>query len=444
MHFQRSIQAAVTDRSVTHFVTVMTCRQRCTSLAYKTLLRGYCGARNYCYATTHAAPRRLAFLHSPKRVALPFSRKDGGAASATSVPQPVVSCFVDAVFLGVNVAVMTITVHHQPVDTSAICSLHAWQLAWDGNQVWDRPGTVRDKIVDFGFPEVDDPRQVDFLYLSTSTPCSQTTWEPNDFARQIVSPRVSEIWTFPSSARILYEEPQPAGVAFNAGSVLTINVLTGQRFRGGQIYAWNPYDPTNPTARFAESSRDDNSGVSTFTVTLTSWMTAGFHLKLVGRDDKGNDVWEPDSSNRVWRPCDGNSVWLKSGQCDVRKQPLMLTTLTLEVLIHASLSPAPTLSLQDAAEGTTITLISTTSQNYPGSPLFQVATYQPAIYPQAAYNLWANTGENLTITRPFPANPADLSEISRFALGAGGWVKAFPVVAATATLHIEPKAVFEF
>ena len=64
-----------------------------------------------------------------------------------------------------------------------------------------------------------------------------------------------------------------------------------------------------------------------------------------------------------------------------------------------------------------MTLNSTATQVYSGSPLFQVVTYEPAIYPQAGYNLWANAGESSTITRPFPANPADLTETSRFAWG---------------------------
>ena len=147
-------------------------------------------------------------------------------------------------------------------------------------------------------------------------------------------------------------------------------------------------------------------------------MTSGFHLKLVGFDNNRNKVWEPDASNRVWRPCDGDSLWLKSGQCDVRSEPLSLTTLALEVLLPASLSQAPALSLLDVAEGATTTLISTATRVYPGSPLFQIASYAPAIYPQAAYTLSANTGESSTISRPFPADPADLSETSRFALGA--------------------------
>ena len=339
---------------------------------------------------------------------------------------------------------MNITVHHQPLDTSLVWVLRAWQLAWDGNSTWDLPGTVQQKLVNFQFPDVADPRQLSFRYRSTSAASGQTSWEPDDFIRQFVQATTAEVWTFAYSARILYQEPAPHGVSFNAGDVLTFNVITRQRFRGGQIDVWNPYDPTNPTATFPESRRDDNAGVSTFAVTLAAWMTGGFHLKLVGFDDHGNKVWEPDASNRVWRPCDGGSLWLKSGQCDVRSQPLSLTTLTLEVLMPASLSPAPTLSLQDAAEGTTMTFNSTATQVYSGSPLFQVLTYEPAIYPQAGYNLWANAGESSTITRPFPANPADLTETSRFALGAGGWLKTFPVVSASVTLLIEPKVSSSF
>jgi 1,4-alpha-glucan branching enzyme len=69
--------------------------------------------------------------------------------------------------------------------------------------------------------------------------------------------------------------------------------------------------------------------------------------------------------------------------------------------------------------------------------LFHVASYKTSIYPQAAYNLMANGGESSPINRPFPANPADLTQTSRFALGASAWVKDFPPVT-TAKLVVVP------
>ena len=92
--------------------------------------------------------------------------------------------------------------------------------------------------------------------------------------------------------------------------------------------------------------------ISTFGVNLAGWMTQGFHLKLVGQPDQnGNRLWEPEASNRVWRPSDGNSLWLKSGQCDVRSQPLSLTSVTLETLMPASLFLLPSLFVEDATWG---------------------------------------------------------------------------------------------
>src|SRR5262249_38069578 len=145
---------------------------------------------------------------------------------------------------------MNITVHHQPLDTGLAWTLRAWQLAWNGNTVWDANGISKGELVDFQFPDVSDPRQLSFKYRSTSASSSQTTWEPDDFVRQVVQAMTAEIWTFAYSPRILYEDPAPPGIVFNVGDVLTFKVITQNQFRGGQIYAWNPYDPTNPRAYF--------------------------------------------------------------------------------------------------------------------------------------------------------------------------------------------------
>jgi 1,4-alpha-glucan branching enzyme len=333
---------------------------------------------------------------------------------------------------------MSLVVHYQPLGPGLLWNLHAWQLAWNGNAVWDPAGTVAGIVVDFPFPDVPDPRKLNFKFRSLAVASGATTWEPDDFIRQIVDPAAIDIWTFPATRRILYREPNPAGMTFQAGDTLTFQVITQSRFRGGSLYTWNPYGPPSQASFFPESARDDAAGVSTFVVTLADWMTGGFHLKLVGPGPSDTRVWEPDASNRVWRPCDGNAVWLKSGQCDVRSQPLSLTPLDVEVLVPAALSPPPSLLLQDVTEGQTFAALPVATQPYAGSPLFQVAAYRPSIYPQAGYSLKANTGEGSPINRPFPANPADLTQTSRFALGASAWVDDFPSVAATANLVIVP------
>lgn len=333
---------------------------------------------------------------------------------------------------------MSLIVHHQPANSGLAWALHAWRLAWDGNAVWDKPGSVSGARIDFEFPAIADVRLASFKYRSLSVADNAIAWEADDFIRQIVQLGAAEVWTFPSSARVLYQEPNPAGTTFQAGDVLTFHVITQNRFNGGNLYVWDPYDASHQPIAFPETGRDGN--VSTFGVPLTSWMTSGFHLKLFSKpDDHGNIVWEPDASNRVWRPCDGKELWLKSGQCDVRGQQLTLTPLTVEVLMPASLASNPALILQDVAEGANFTVNSTSAQPYAGSGLFQVVTYQPSIYPQAAYSVTASSGENPALVRPFPADPADLSQVSRFALGASVWVKTLPAVS-TASLIVLPQA----
>jgi hypothetical protein len=241
---------------------------------------------------------------------------------------------------------MGIIVHHRPANNAFVWNVHVWEAAWDGNNVWDTKGTSNGQLVDFQLPNAPDPRKLQFKYHSTSP--GQDNWEADTFTRRLFLTSPTEIWTFEASPRILYENPDPAGVVFNAGDVLTFQVITLNAFSGGQLYVWDPYDATVEPAYFGESVRDNTSSVSTFRVTLASWMTSGFHLKLM-KPAANNQaaVWEPDSSNRFWRPCDGASLWLKSGQCDVRKTRLELTSVPLEVLYGAGLSIPPQFILQD-------------------------------------------------------------------------------------------------
>ena len=325
---------------------------------------------------------------------------------------------------------MGIIVHHCPTNNSVPCNIHIWQAAWDGNIVLDRKGTAQGNVVDFELPDSPDPRKLQFKFYYTSS-ASDQTWEPDDYIRRLFLISPAEVWTFDSSPRILYRDPFPAGVAFNAGDVLTFQVITQSAFRGGQIYVWSPYDPGVPQAYYEESARDDAHAVSTFKVTLQPWMTSGFNLKLM-QPAKGNrgEVWEPNASNRVWRPSDGASLWLKSGQCDVRSQPLALTPTTLEVLYGANLSSPPALTLQDLVESSNFPLTCTSTRPYAESSLFNVATYNVPIYPEASYAVITQGNlENPPLQRPYPADPSVLGATSRFVLGASSWVSALPSIA---------------
>jgi 1,4-alpha-glucan branching enzyme len=340
---------------------------------------------------------------------------------------------------------MAITVHHKPADKTALWNIYITEPAWDGNNVWDTQGTATAAGVDFQLPVVPDPRQLQFKYHSTAPSTGQVTWEPDDFIRRLFLPSPAEIWTFEASPRILYQNPNPAGVTFNAGDVLTFQVITQQAFRGGQIYALSPYDSTVQPAYFPESARDDAKGISTFQVTLAAWMTSGFNLKLLQPAANNQPaVWEPNASNRVWCPCDGASLWLKSGQCDVRGTPLTLTPVALEVLYPATLSAPPQLTLQDLVENSTFPVTSSSVAPYSGSPLFNIATYTVSIYPGAAYAITTQQNlENPPLQRPFPADPSALDALSQFALGASAWLNPFPVIQA-GPLSIKPQAVSNF
>jgi 1,4-alpha-glucan branching enzyme len=295
--------------------------------------------------------------------------------------------------------------------------------------------------VDFQLPDAPDARKLQFKFHSTAPATGQDTWEADSFTRRLFLTSPAEVWTFESSPRVLYQNPFPAGVVFHPGDVLMFQAITQKTFRGGQLFVWNPYDSSVLPAYFGESARDDTSGVSTFRVTLLPWMTAGFHLKLMQPAAPNQAaVWEPDASNRVWRPVDGASLWLKSGQCDVRSQPLVLTPVALEVLYSASLASPPQLELRDLVEQSVFPLAVSSAQPYGESPLFRVAAYSVAIYPGASYAVISQQNvENSAILRPFPADPAVLDAVSRFALGASAWVGAFPAIRPV-PLAIQPQA----
>ena len=195
---------------------------------------------------------------------------------------------------------MGIVVHHAPANTGAKWSMYVWQSAWDGNKTQDGPGTAAGATVDFELPDEGDPRMWQFKFHWTMPATQLNGWEPDDFIRRIYLVAPNEVWTFEASPRVVYQNPFPAGVAFNAGDVLDFQVLTQSAFRGGRLYVWNPYNQSNQPTFFNESARNDATGVSTFTVPLLSWMTSGFHLKLMRpAHDNQPDVWEPDASNRV-------------------------------------------------------------------------------------------------------------------------------------------------
>ncbi len=320
---------------------------------------------------------------------------------------------------------MAIVVHHKPAIAASAWNMHVWQAAWDGNLEWDRTGAANGDVIDFQLPDVADPRRLQFMFEATAP---TTVWESNDFARSLFLIAPTEVWTFDSSTRVLYQNPFPAGVVFNPGDTLTFQVITQSAFAGGQLYVWNAYDSTVAPVYCPQTARDSVNGVSTFQVILQPWMTSGFHLKLM-QPAAGNNpaVWEPDASNRVWRPCDGASLWLKSGQSDVRSQPLTLTAVPLEVLYSGRLASAPQLTLTDTVENSTFPVTAASSEPYAESPLFQVGSYNVSIYPGASYAI-SGDPENPPIQRPFPADPGAIGSVSRFALGATAWLDTFPGV----------------
>ena len=128
---------------------------------------------------------------------------------------------------------------------------------------------------------------------------------------------------------------------------------------------------------------------------------------------------------------------MKSGQCDLRSSELALTAVPLEVLYSAQMAAAPQLTFTDMVEQATFSVTVSSVAPYAKSALFNVATCSASIFPGAAYALSAQNVENPSISRPFPADPAALDAVSRFALGASAWLADFPDIAPV-PLAIQP------
>lgn len=332
---------------------------------------------------------------------------------------------------------MGIRVHFRPVDLSLSWTLHLWQ----NTSSWDLAGASAGEGVIYELPDNVDPRKVRFKFFSTDPTTHLVNWEKEDFVR-IVRLDVAELWTYEATARVLHADPFPTGTSFAAGDTVTINLITQSRFRGGRLYIWNPFDASGPSAYIDQTDRHDDTNTSVFRFQLQPWMTTGFHFKFVRAYNDGQ-YWEPDSSNRVWRPVDGAIFWCKSGQVSVRKDPLTLVSTQVEVLLAAGSTP-PALSLYDPVEDFQ-QLLTPTLVNHFCSPLFKVAAYSGDIYPDAAYTLAAPDGyENPRVIRAFPAYPEDISAVSRFALGVDGWLDAFPTVAPTTKLVVQPMSSASF
>jgi hypothetical protein len=126
---------------------------------------------------------------------------------------------------------MGIVVHHTPANGGATWSMYVSQPAWDGNKTQDGPGTPIGATVDFELPDVPDPRKLQFKFHWTMPITQLNGWEPDDFIRRVYLVAPPEVWTFEASPRVIYENPCPPAVVFNARDVLAFQVITQSAFR---------------------------------------------------------------------------------------------------------------------------------------------------------------------------------------------------------------------
>lgn len=190
-------------------------------------------------------------------------------------------------------------------------ALHAWEPQ---GKVWDIV-QHSERAREFQFQlrgPVADQRNVRFKFRFPD----EHRWEPDEYIRRIPRRGVQRFWCYDWSPRISVRPPVAPSLAARtelmppeeSARVVSIRLLTRQRYAGGALYAWKP--GTEHSAWFTEHSRDESRGSSEFRLALQPWMAAGFHFKLV--DAQGR--FESEACNRVWRPGDGDDIVVKSGQ----------------------------------------------------------------------------------------------------------------------------------
>jgi 1,4-alpha-glucan branching enzyme len=311
---------------------------------------------------------------------------------------------------------MDLKIHHATSIPSRRYFLHAWI---PNGRTWDlKPSKVNDGLLEFVVPDVPYVRLLQFKFRTEDQAGSY--WESDDFIRQIRRRDVNEVWTYDASVRIRFDPP---GLAVGLPAQLVLHLITASRFRGGAIYAWNPYDPAKPEAYFPQTARDDAAQTSTFIFPLQPWMANGFHFKCVAAGRATGD-WEPDRANKVWRPADGLELWLKSGQVSLRDSVLVPTNAPLELIHPATLSPAPKFIVTDGVEDSKQYLNALSTKPYDTDPLFVVSHYQATVYPEALYRLDydpAALPERPPVQRVFPVDPSDPTAGGTLLLGAGDW-----------------------
>ena len=144
---------------------------------------------------------------------------------------------------------VSITVHHQAVDSSKAYTLHAWS----GGEHWDVVGSAvggEGGGTDFDLPDVGDPAAIAVQIFCDGWDGGGDVGSRTILCWRIWQAAPAELWTFDITARVLHSEPLPAGVVFQGGDVVTLNVVTQSRFVNGRIYAWDPFNAAGPSAYF--------------------------------------------------------------------------------------------------------------------------------------------------------------------------------------------------
>ncbi len=326
---------------------------------------------------------------------------------------------------------MELLIHYQPAQPRDDVFIHAWEPA---GKVWDFPGE-KDADGNFLFrvPGVNlsDLRDFNFKYRDNFP---EGKWEHKDYERQLPTTDSQEVWTFDYTPRCLTQAPGTA-VDFTQ---ITVHVISLAKYVNGQLFIWQPGTKNKTT--LDQTSRDEASKTSTFTVPLQDWMRQGFHFKL----KTAGGSYEPEHVNRVWRPSDGAEIWLKAGQLDLRPQSIELVTETLELLYPAILADVPPLNLHDNFDDYKATFSAIESSDT-ADPLFREARYSFQVYRDATYSLnfnQQNTGGDPT--RSFRLLLEDDPGTTKALYGHWRWLTILPSRTAQVKLVIHPHPASSF
>lgn len=275
---------------------------------------------------------------------------------------------------------MKIKIYFQPAQNRDTVFLHSWTdyvfLDNEGQKLPD--GKFLFEIDD---SRIAKPSDLKFKYRFSA---ADKEWESDQWERRIPNDQSTEFYTYDYTARCTDINPQG-----NEVDEVVIYAISNNRYYDGSIYLWNPKDNQNICVHAA--TKNSETGVCSYPITLQSWMKNGFMFKLRKWGD-----FEPDKFNRVWTKGDGKAVWIKSGQIELHSKELEIVKFQVD-LLHPIKQNNPILAVSDIFDNYYRELMPESVKRVDED--FQISRYGVSIYPKADYELYEKDLEKNILRR---------------------------------------------